>query len=428
MDAYRSALEKINKFRIHGIPYFDGHIHPQYDSRSFANFPDSICRWMGIPSLHDNGLAEEYHQGLEGPFQHLIFILVDGLSLRLFNRFRIDIASESSQNGWDSHFRDGRYLPLTSICPSTTSAALTTLWTGTQPCEHAIIGYELFLKEFGLIANMITHSVASYIKSPVNISGAGFNPSTFLPVQTLGSHYQQYGVNSYAFQHESIAKSGLSSMLFRQVQQESYTDLVNLWRSVHQLLDNQRDKSFVYIYWSGLDTLSHRAGPDSDQLYREWCGFADLFSHFIKNLRNSIKAKTLVILTADHGQIATSIEPDYDLHNHPDLNRHLVMVPTGESRLPYLNIKPGHREFVENYLQANWQGNFTLLPVKNAQTSGLLGNRNYHQSTIDRMGSHIVFPRGNAYWWWVEKENHLLGRHGGLSNEEMLIPFFALPI
>jgi hypothetical protein len=104
------------------------------------------------------------------------------------------------------------------------------------------------------------------------------------------------------------------------------------------------------------------------------------------------------------------------------------MVPTGESRLPYLNIKPGHREFVENYLQANWQGNFTLLPVKNAQTSGLLGNRNYHQSTIDRMGSHIVFPRGNAYWWWVEKENHLLGRHGGLSTEEMLIPFFALPI
>ena len=68
MDAYWSALEKIRKFRIHEIPYFNGHIHPQYDGRSFANFPDSICRWMGIPSLHDNGLAEEYHQGLEGPF------------------------------------------------------------------------------------------------------------------------------------------------------------------------------------------------------------------------------------------------------------------------------------------------------------------------------------------------------------------------
>jgi hypothetical protein len=44
------------------------------------------------------------------------------------------------------------------------------------------------------------------------------------------------------------------------------------------------------------------------------------------------------------------------------------------------------------------------------------------------VGSHIVFPENNAYWWWVNKENHLLGRHGGLSRDEMLVPFFAMEV
>lgn len=28
--------------------------------------------------------------------------------------------------------------------------------------------------------------------------------------------------------------------------------------------------------------------------------------------------------------------------------------------------------------------------------------------------------------WWSEKENLLIGRHGGLSADEMLVPFLAV--
>jgi hypothetical protein len=38
----------------------------------------------------------------------------------------------------------------------------------------------------------------------------------------------------------------------------------------------------------------------------------------------------------------------------------------------------------------------------------------------------MVVTRDNAYLWWSRQDNFLLGRHGGLSPEEMLVPFLAV--
>jgi hypothetical protein len=46
-------------------------------------------------------------------------------------------------------------------------------------------------------------------------------------------------------------------------------------------------------------------------------------------------------------------------------------------------------------------------------------------SRINSAGNLIAAAKGNAYWWWADKENPLIGRHGGLSEEEMLVPFLA---
>jgi hypothetical protein len=41
------------------------------------------------------------------------------------------------------------------------------------------------------------------------------------------------------------------------------------------------------------------------------------------------------------------------------------------------------------------------------------------------MGDLVVAAKGNAFWWWAAKPNPLTGRHGGLSSQEMLVPFLA---
>jgi hypothetical protein len=44
----------------------------------------------------------------------------------------------------------------------------------------------------------------------------------------------------------------------------------------------------------------------------------------------------------------------------------------------------------------------------------------------NRVGDVIVFPQNGAYWWFGNRDNLLLGRHGGLSSTEMLVPLISL--
>jgi hypothetical protein len=426
---FLSVLEKLDRYQIKDLPKNIGEIHPNYGGYSIANLPASILDWLGVPPPLDTPFADEILRTHKKSYKHILLLLVDGLKLEFFRRFFREVLEKGMHAEWNHIMDKAQLFPLSSISPSTTSAALTTLWTGRLPAEHGIIGYELFLKEFGFTANMIFHSIASFIGDTGSIYRAGFNPETFLPVPTLGPLFSKHGVRSFAFQHSTISSSGLSQMLLKGVTSKPFETTKDLWPSVERSHEQSNDQTtYTYIYWGGLDTQSHHTGPDAPQLYDEWLLFAKDLSGFLNRISTFGLNDTLFILTADHGQIATEVREEYDLHHHPDFTRHLVMMPTGESRLPYLFIKSGHEASVSEYLERHWDGQFTMLPSNEVLDAGLLGEAIPHISTIDRLGSHIVFPKNNAYWWWVNKENHLYGRHGGISRDEMLVPLFTLEL
>jgi hypothetical protein len=101
------------------------------------------------------------------------------------------------------------------------------------------------------------------------------------------------------------------------------------------------------------------------------------------------------------------------------------MQPTGENRLAYLYIRPGQVEAVAEYFARTWPGGFRLLASDYALEAGLFGPGDAAPATRDRLGDRIAVAQGNAFLWWAPKENVLVGRHGGLSPDEMLVPFLA---
>jgi hypothetical protein len=101
------------------------------------------------------------------------------------------------------------------------------------------------------------------------------------------------------------------------------------------------------------------------------------------------------------------------------------MHPTGENRLAYLYPKPGHVEAVKAYFERSWPESFHLLESVDALDSGLYGPGEPGPETLDRLGNLIAVSHGDAYLWWAPKENHLRGRHGGFSEEEMIVPLLA---
>ncbi len=425
-DLTKTLLPRLQSHRLPELNLPEECIQPAYHGQSILNTPNSVCSLLGIPPLNDTpALIPEILEPLGTGAKKVLVILMDALAL---HRLQAWMADEPGMI-WNRLADQGVLAPVTSISPSTTSAAITTYWTATAPATHGVVGYETWLKEYGVVANMIAHRPITFYGSPAGIlADAGFNPATFLPVDPLGPHLAANGVEAHAFQHYTIIDSGLSQMFFNQVTSHSTSTAADLWVTAREVWEQNPDKKlYAWAYWPDVDGLSHFYGPDNERNPAEFSAFSYAFEHqFLNKLSADQLKDTVVILTADHGQLLTNNkDPHYELRNHPDFTRRLHMLPTGENRLAILHVKPGQMEAVREYVERTWPNQFTLLESAYAVEKGLFGPGPNHPDLLSRVGDLIAVSHGRAYWWWSHKPNPITGRHGGLGAEEMLVPFLA---
>jgi hypothetical protein len=428
-DLTTQLLPRLESNRLPGLDLGEGFIYPDYSGGSILNLPDSLCQLFGIPELNHKPLHPEILSQLlnGGSVRRIVLVLMDALSLFRLQRWTQGEGLGETAPIWQQLARDGLLAPLTSIVPSTTSAAITSLWTGRSAAEHGVAGYELWLKEYGVVANMISQSPMAFRNGTGSLSQAGFDPEKYLPFTTLGTHFNTHGVKTYALQHHSIVHSGLSKMFFRDVNVQAFNTPSDLWVNARHLLETHADERlYAWVYWGEVDHLSHFYGPDDERTVAEFASFSTAFERlFLSRLSPELRRDTMVILTADHGQISTLKNSKYDLNHHPQFTDYLHLRPTGENRLAYLYLRPEQHEEMTGYLDRTWPGQFTLIDPSAAVTAGLFGPGQPHHRLLDRLGDVMAAARGSAYWWWADKENRLLGRHGGLSPDEMLVPLLA---
>jgi hypothetical protein len=422
-DMTDNMLTRLSTPKLEGLDLGEGVIHPAYDGLSILNLPASVCHWLGASGPpHPRLDIPELDAMVEGVKQ-VIVVLIDAVS---HDRFRGWIAGTAAE--LDPESDHCLLAPLTSVVPSTTSSALTTLWTGRSPAEHGILGYEIFLKEYGLVANMITHAPMAFDGSGGSLYAAGFQPEAALPVPRLGKYFKSAGVEAHAFLHYSIGRSGLSRMHYAGVEKHMFSGLADLWIGVRDLaqssLENPR---LIWVYYGAVDGVSHRHGPSSERARAEFITFIQaLTQNFIGDLPPVARHQSLLFILTDHGQITTTKDPKFELCNHPDLVSSLHILPTGENRLLYLYPRPGRVKQVIEYFENTWPQSFSLIPSEKALKAGLFGPGTPAIEARDRLGDLIAVSQGDAYLWWASKENPLLGRHGGLSPEEMLVPLMAV--
>ncbi len=356
--------------------------------------------------------------------RRVILVLVDALALHRLQRWMAD----GTAPVWSRLAEQGLLSALTSVVPSTTATALTSLWTAKSPAEHSVVGYELWLKEYGVVSNMILHSPITFENDAGSLARAGFNPEQFLGLPTLGTHLAQYGIKSYALQHRSIIRSGLSQMFLKDAQVHGYLTSSELWVNLRHLLEsNPTTRQYFWVYTGQLDHYSHYYHPDDERVAAEFGEFSRAFEQqFLERLSPALRHHTLVLLTADHGMLATQRSPRYDLRNHPELRQLLHILPTGEHRLMYLFTRPGKEAEIREYYQQAWPGQFAFLDPTEAVASGLYGPGSPHPRLSDRLGDLIAMARDEAYLWWADKDNPLIGQHGGLSAEEMIVPLLSV--
>lgn len=425
-DLTAQILPRIIDHRFQGLPHGDNLVMPNYEGLSLVNLPATVTRLLGVPEFSGPSLNTEILKHIDGPYQKVILLLVDAMGYDLFKHA---IRPEPGLI-WERYFDRGVFSPITSICPSTTASALTTLWTGVGSAAHGIIGYEMWVKQFGMVINNILHSAANAKKDSGGLYRAGFVPREFMDKPTLGPHLRAHGVRPTAFLHAAIANSGLSLMQLEEVVLQTYLTEADLTVNLAEYLNRHGGmRDFIYVYYSAVDSLMHRYNAGDTRVMLQFSVFSTLFERgFIQNLSPEVAKETLLIFTADHGSIATPQYDRFDLANHPALSSYLVMQPTCENRLAFLYIKPGQVGEVRDYFAKTWPDDFYLIEPAQALEVGLFGAGPYVEDVLDRLGDLIVVPRGDAYLWWSDRPNLLEGRHGGLHASEMLVPFFALPL
>ena len=359
------------------------------------------------------------------PAQGVIMLVLDGLGLYAFQ----GCLGQGLGKIWQD--LPGRLFPLTSICPSTTTAALSTLWTGVPTAAHGLAGYELWLAEYGVVANMVYLSPTTFANDPGGLSRSTFRPETFLSVEALGTRLQSQDVKVFAFMHHTLARSGLSAMHLKQAAVIPFSTPSDLAVKLRDLVDAKvrtGEKFYAYIYWGALDEFGHVYGPSDERIGLEFDAFSRSIGTAVQKIAEQQRGSFRFIMTGDHGMVSTPKRAEYDLRTHPDFYKNVYIQPTGESRFLYLHARPGREQALRQYFKERWPGDFRLFPSELLVERGLFGSSPHHPRLLDRLGTWIAIANGPAFLWWAEKENRLLGRHGGLLPEEMLVPFYLLDL
>ena len=104
---------------------------PDYDGGSILNLMSSLIRGRGGRSPH-RPLAGLPPARIR-PYRKVVLLLLDGLGAKQLHRF---ILAGKGRKFLALH----PWQKITTACPATTAAVVTTLATGSSPAEHAILG------------------------------------------------------------------------------------------------------------------------------------------------------------------------------------------------------------------------------------------------------------------------------------------------
>jgi len=417
-------------------------LKPSYDGLGLVNIPALALQLLGVeadgktappfnPDLYgDPEISRGWQQFLaNGPINHVVVLLVDALGYdQLESQFR---KGEAPNLARAANHPLNFFVPLTSVYPSTTTTALTAVATARTPQEHGIMATTVQFPRIGAPINLIHFSFAS---DNTPISTKLLNPDTLLPVPNIYKTFIENGIqasqiNYYQFENSTISRfcSAGSGAKF-----VPYHTPAGCFTALRQTLENTTDsqKSYTYAYIPTIDTTAHAYGPLSATYEAE---LAVLDFAFQREIVEKLKRPdVLFILTADHGQRATSTPHIAWLNEHPELMRLMSAPAAGEGRAAYVYLRNGEEvlEKARAYIQTTFGDEFLVLTKAEALAGGLFGDPEQEagQECLDRLGDLILLPRRDWQARQAVKEKYEVypGVHGGLSRAEMLIPFLAM--
>ncbi len=398
-------------------------MRPLYEGYSFAQIPQTVRSALtGEPG----GLPPKAFGHLPQRYRKVVLLLIDSFGWRFLMHHYEDYPALK-------RFADSGVISKISVqFPSTTSAHITTINSGLPVGESGV--YEWFYYEPTLDA-IISPLTFSYAAAPRETLRNIVAPQAILPQQTFYQALAAHGVHSYVLQDSSIAFSSYSKTLTNGAKIQSFHTLSQGLLNLALLLNSLKERAYVFYYYSPLDTIAHSYGPDSAHHRAEIDTFFTALERvFFANLQPD--GQTLIILTADHGQV--EVDPGTTRYLNRELpqlapllrvDRHgAPLVPAGSARDMFLYVKQAHLQEAYEMLTAHLRGSAEVYRTSDLLAEGFFGAR-CSDLLRARLGELVILPYAHESVWWYEQgkfEQNFLGHHGGLTPDELHSIFLLL--
>ncbi|MDJ0757494.1 MAG: alkaline phosphatase family protein [Ardenticatenaceae bacterium] len=409
-------------------------IRPQYGDaerpgHTIANIPATIGRLFGVTLEGLPSLPDSHWRPLlaEGPVERVVLLILDAMGRNLFPPQATPLT---------------QWLPdrpqvnetITSVVPSTTVNALSSVWTGSAPAQHGLMGIRLHFPEYGMVANMLKMSPNATRGGKGALLQAGLDPERFLARPSLGQQLRPFGIETHSFKPLEIINSGLSQMHDRGCHSVSGSmSLADMLWQIGDLLTRERHKPLLAVgYWPTVDSLSHRYGPGHPAVMMEASVLlAQINEMLVQTLSPAARQKTVILVAADHGQIDIDPAKAIDLQTHQPLREGILLDGAGEPRKPYLYVRQGKLDKLKRYVAEHFAEQMFLLSAEQALQEGWFGPPPFGEQAAGRLGDLVGFMRPNSTFI-PRVDRHLLkkmvGMHGGLSPAEMFVPFWGMTL
>ncbi|HEX4716590.1 MAG TPA: alkaline phosphatase family protein [Ktedonobacteraceae bacterium] len=407
-------------------------VKPLYQSYCFANLPATI-QYL-LTGLGQSALPADVFSGLPTRYNKVVLLFVDAFGWRFFDQHAENYPMLKM------FLQHGAVSKLTSQFPSTTSAHVTCMHTGLNVAQSGVYEWNYYEP---LVDALITPLRFSYTgdHKQDTLKATGIPPEAFYPGRTFYQTLQSLGVQSHIFQPAAYTQSTYSSMLFRG------TTSLNPFRTLEDALDQlasqvlakEESPAYYLLYYDAIDATCHLAGPNSQALAEEINYFFTTLEQRLYQKLRRLTGDTLLILTADHGQVEVSPATTFYLNREiPDIARYLrtnragaPLVPAGSARDMFLYVKEELLDETINLLQSALAGRAEIYRTGDLIAQNFFGSPTPSNTFLARVGNVVILPYAQETVWWFENGRfamHFQGHHGGLTPAELEIPLLLLPL
>ena len=341
--------------------------------------------------------------GVPGPATSLVLpeapayvvFLVDGLGARLLERYAHAAPYLSSLRSAAPE--------ATAGVPSTTTTSLTSLGTGLVPGAHGVVGFTSRIPGTDRLLNALQWS-------------KDVDPLEWQPHPTAFAGLRSAGVDVTVVNKREFRGSGLTVAAHRGADYV-WADKVGE-RIAAAVASSAQRPSLTYLYDGDLDWTGHRYGVASTQ----WLQQLAMVDAEAEQLREALPPEVRLVVVADHGMVDSPEASRVDVDTTTELRDGLAVFG-GEARFRQLWCQRGAVDDVV----ATWTDvlgdRATVLRREEAIGRGWFGA--VGTGVLPRLGDVVVACHGDhavlsTVDWAYEAT--LVGLHGSLTPDEMLIP------